>query len=81
MIAVNIEGGRPGTPRLLFEFGRGDPRVGCLPSRCYDVAPDGQRFFFERQLPKEPAAPVTHVRLVLNWVEELKARVPARPPR
>jgi hypothetical protein len=28
-------------------------------------------------LPGPPPAPVTHIRLVLNWTDELKARVAA----
>jgi hypothetical protein len=38
--------------------------------------PDGQPFHTSRT-PKPPPAPVvTHINLVLNWFEELKAKVP-----
>ena len=36
---------RFGTPRQLFEFEFMLLRFYCNPVRCYDVAPDGQRFF------------------------------------
>ena len=79
MLAVEFRAGPPvaiGRPRRLFAF---DPRVlrfSCVPVRCYDVEPDGQRFFATRALPAPPVAPVTHVSLIQNWFEELKAKVP-----
>jgi serine/threonine protein kinase len=36
-----------------------------------------QRFFVTQALPLPPARPVTHIDLVFNWVEELKAKVAA----
>lgn len=67
---------RVGTPRRLFEW---EPAVvRDQPVSLFDVAPDGLRFYAIQQLP-EPAPPmVTHIRLVLNWFEELKGKVPAR---
>jgi hypothetical protein len=79
MMAVEFGAGPPaaiGRPRRLFVF---DPRglgISCVPLRCYDVAPDGQRFFATSWLPAPPVAPVTHINLILNWFEELKAKVP-----
>jgi hypothetical protein len=49
----------------------------CIPVRCYDVAPDGQRFYVMQQRTLPPPPPVTHINLILNWFEELKAKVPA----
>ena len=50
---------------------------GGAPIRMYDVAPDG-RSFLTPYTPELPALPaITHVSLVLNWGEELKARAPA----
>jgi hypothetical protein len=46
-----------------------------------DVTPDGQRFVVTKVLPRDPPAPVTHVNVVLNWVEELKAKVPVTAGR
>ena len=42
-------------------------------SQGYDVAPDGQRLLI---VTREEAAPVSQLDLVLNWFEELTARVP-----
>ena len=67
---------RIGTPRPLFRFGvdllfaRGD-------TRSHDVSPDGERFYVVQTRPFAPLPPVTHVNLILNWFEELKAKVPA----
>jgi len=66
---------RVGAPRPLFVIESGSG-WGCLPVRCYDVSPDGQRFFVRQTAASVPAPPVTHVNLVQNWVEELKAKVP-----
>ena len=48
-------------PRLLFE-----------PIAGYDVAPDGQRILIT--VPN-PDAPAREIEVVVNWVEELKAKV------
>ena len=80
MMAVDVDAGSArgiGRPRALFEFDAGELKLVCAPGRCYDVAPDGQRFFAVQQRPAPPPPPVTHVGLVQNWVEELKAKVPA----
>jgi serine/threonine-protein kinase len=42
---------------------------------AYSVSPDGRRFLV--QLP-DPRAIPTQINVVLNWLEELKAKVPAR---
>jgi hypothetical protein len=44
--------------------------------RCYDVAPDGQRFYVTQTTAAPSLPPVTHINLVLNSFEELKAKVP-----
>jgi len=46
--------------------------------RGYDVTPDGRRFLMVDTSKDEPPPPVTHMVVVLNWLEELKRRVPAR---
>ena len=79
-MAVDIDAGsarRIGRPRPLFEFDPADLTLVCAPVRCYDVAPDGQRFFAVQQRPAPPPPPVTHINLIQNWFEELKAKVPA----
>jgi len=67
---------RIGSPKALFDFDPTSLTLGCFPLRCYDVSPDGQRFFATRTLPAPPVTPVTHINLILNWFEELKAKVP-----
>ena len=77
LMAVPVKTGSTfdrGSPRPLFAWEyRFDG-----PSRRYDVSPDGQRFLVIKAGADEAAgdvhAPQIHV--VLNWFEELKARVP-----
>jgi len=71
-----VEGPRIGRPRTLFESDWRDLTFDCFPSRCYDVAPDGQRFYATQRAAPRPASVVTHINLILNWFEELKAKVP-----
>ena len=80
MTSVEFEGeSRPviGQFKTLFEIDPAVLRVGCSPNRCYDVAPDGQHFYATRSRPATPVATVTHINLIQNWFEELKAKVPA----
>jgi dipeptidyl aminopeptidase/acylaminoacyl peptidase len=65
----------PSRARLLFEGHYG----GSTPVRNYDVAPDGARFLMVQPL-EAPREPVTSIELVLNWLTELKQRVPAPQP-
>ena len=67
-----------GTPRPVVKGRYADNQV--LGSRHYDVSPDGQRFLLLKDAPppdgQKPAAPEIHV--VVNWQEELKAKLPAK---
>jgi Tol biopolymer transport system component len=79
IMAVEFAPGSPpriGTPRRLFEFDPRDLNFGCTPLRCYDVAPDGQRFYVTQTRPAPPPPVVTHINLIQNWLEGLKAKVP-----
>jgi hypothetical protein len=73
--ATRGEPPRIGTPRPLFRFGpdllfaRGD-------HHSHDVSADGERFYVVQSQPYAPLPPVTHVNLIVNWFEELKAKVP-----
>ena len=81
MMAVDFAPGSPpriGRPRVLFEYNRRDVQFDCIPSRCYDVAPDGQLFYVMQSQTRPPRPVVTHINLILNWFEELKAKVPTR---
>ncbi len=78
MKIVEVGGGSEFTatkPRRLFVFSQPPLRLRCMPSRCYAVSPDGQRFYATRSVDATPLPPVTKIHLVQNWVEELKARV------
>jgi Tol biopolymer transport system component len=80
MMAVDVRPGRTlsfGRPRLLFAFSEPPLRLRCEPTGCYAVAPDGQRFYAVQAAPAAPTAAVTHIHLIQNWTEELKARVPS----
>ena len=75
MLAAGIENGVPvGQPRVLFEFDGGELSFTCAPVRCYDVARDG-RFFVRQRLPAPPQLPVTHINIVLNWMDDVRAKL------
>ncbi|MGH9254983.1 MAG: protein kinase domain-containing protein [Vicinamibacterales bacterium] len=77
MMAVDIttqSGFSPGKPRLLFD-GQYFASVFPLTGVAYDVSPDGQRFLMVKET-GQTTAPV-QIRLVLNWFEELRRKVPA----
>jgi serine/threonine-protein kinase len=68
-----------GQPRKLFEFGP-DLDVKAFPLRGYDVSADGESFFTRQETVGTAAPPVTHVHLVLNWLDEVKARLAGSGP-
>jgi serine/threonine-protein kinase len=79
MMAVDFAAGpvpRIGRPHVLFQFDSRDLRLRCNPLRCYDVAPDGQRFYGTQSRTAPPPPSVTHINLIQNWFDELKAKVP-----
>jgi serine/threonine-protein kinase len=81
MMAAAFGAGSPprlGRPQLLFEFDARELMMSCVPVRCYDVAPDGSGFYAVQYRTTPPPPPVTHINLIQNWVEELKAKVPTR---
>ena len=59
-----------GTPRVVLE--EGFRLVAGTQGANYDVSPDGQRFL----MVQGGEANLTELNVVLNWFEELKARVP-----
>jgi Tol biopolymer transport system component/DNA-binding winged helix-turn-helix (wHTH) protein len=64
-----------GRPEVLFKEYQ-HVLYGCGPQHCFDVAPDGHHFFAVQLQPPAHATPVTHINLVLNWLDELKDKVP-----
>jgi hypothetical protein len=73
-VSLDLDKGRVGRPRALFA-GRYPDNPGWTRPRSYDVSPDGERFLLTR-LPAELPGP--RIAVVLNWFEELRARVPGR---
>jgi hypothetical protein len=72
----------PGNPRRVLDksYVLGTSTRG-FDLRSYDVSPDGQRFLMIKSAPpgERPAAPPLSLTVVLNWAEELKARVRQKP--
>ncbi len=60
-------------PHLMLFSGPYPDNPGWTRPRSYDVTPDGERFLMTR-LAGEPSRP--RVVVVLNWFEELRAKVP-----
>jgi eukaryotic-like serine/threonine-protein kinase len=71
-VSVDLENGRSSPPRVLFA-GPYPDNPGWTRPRSYDVTPDGERFLMTK-LP--PVQPRPRVAVVLNWFDELRARVP-----
>jgi serine/threonine-protein kinase len=69
---------RIGRPRPLFPA-KEELGFASVGTRGYDVARDGQRFYVLQFQVPPPVPPVTHVGLIQNWFEELKAKVPRDP--
>jgi Tol biopolymer transport system component len=70
-----VGGPRIGRPLPLFSISEG-LAFASVPSRSYDVARNGRRFYAMQFPAPSPAPPVTHISLIFNWFEELKAKVP-----
>ena len=71
-VSIDLATGASGPPRVLFS-GPYPDNPGWTRPRSYDVTPDGERFLLTK-LPGEQARP--RIMVVLNWFEELRARVP-----
>ena len=70
MMVVDMQNpSNPGKPETLFE----DPYQILSGRANYDVAKDGRFLMIQT----EPPQPVTSLKVILNWFEELKGRVPA----
>jgi serine/threonine-protein kinase len=60
-----------GTPTKVVDTKYAQPN----PSRHYDVSPDGRRFLVLKATATDPNTTPASMVVVLNWFEELKARV------
>ena len=64
------------TPAPLFAAPHALDRVGLGGYPNYDVSPDGEQFIFVDQESSGDVEGAAQISIVLNWSEELKARVP-----
>jgi serine/threonine-protein kinase len=71
-VSMDLENGRSGQPTALFA-GPYPDNPGWTRPRSYDVSRDGERFLMIR-LPTDRPRP--RIVVVLNWFDELRARVP-----
>jgi len=71
-VSIDLATGASGPPHVLFA-GPYPDNPGWTRPRSYDVTPDGERFLMTK-LPGEQRQP--RVVVVLNWFEELRAKVP-----
>ena len=71
-VSIDSESGLRPRPEVVFEGTYLPPGAG---GRNYDVAPDG-RFLMLKAADETGEAPPAQITVVLNWFEELTARVP-----
>jgi hypothetical protein len=71
-VSMDLENGRSGLPTALFG-GPYPDNPGWTRPRSYDVSRDGERFLMIR-LPRDHPRP--RIVVVLNWFDELRAKVP-----
>jgi serine/threonine-protein kinase len=66
---------RAGNPAKVFDYPLVIPG---LPGRSFDISPDGQRFLVIKDATNDQSSTATPASMVvvLNWLEELKQRVP-----
>jgi eukaryotic-like serine/threonine-protein kinase len=65
------------SPQALFDMAPYMLAPGRTISRPFDISPDGRRFVMSRSIQRETSSRPSMV-IVLNWLEELKSRVPVR---
>ena len=71
-VSIDLATGASGPPRVLFS-GPYPDNPGWTRPRSYDVTADGERFLLTK-LPGEKSPP--RIMVVLNWFQELRAKVP-----
>ena len=71
-VTLDLEGGRVGQPHVLFA-GPYPDNPGWTRPRSYDVSRDGERFLMTKLPPDRPRPQIA---IVLNWFDELRAKVP-----
>lgn len=76
-VTIDLATGASGSPRMLFA-GPYPDNPGWTRPRNYDVTPDGERFLLTKVAGEQPRPRVI---VVLNWFEELLAKVPLEDGR
>ena len=71
-VSVDLATGATGTPRVLFT-GPYPDNPGWTRPRSYDVTPDGERFLMTKRSGEQRQPRIV---VVVNWFDELRARVP-----
>jgi hypothetical protein len=71
-VSFDPDRGRSGPPVPLFA-GPYPDNPGWTRPRSYDVSGDGERFLMTRL---QPGRPTPRIVVVLNWFDELRAKVP-----
>ena len=71
-VSIDVSTGAAGAPRVLFA-GPYPDNPGWTRPRSYDVTPDGERFLMTKLSSEQPPPKVV---VVLNWFDELRAKVP-----
>jgi serine/threonine-protein kinase len=83
VMAVSVETEptfKPGKPKVLFRGAYFSDNVGQAVLPRWDISPDGKRFLMMKETGSNAAkaeAP-PRINIVLNWLEELKQRVPVK---
>jgi Tol biopolymer transport system component len=71
-----------GRPKILFQgkYVSSNFTPGFLEPHPWDIHPDGKRFLMMKDIEDTPSAPEAprRINIVLNWLEELKQRVPVK---
>jgi hypothetical protein len=81
MTEVGFQPGVPpriDTPRQLFEYDTWKLNFASALVRGYDVSPDGRQFYAQELRERNAPPPITQINVTLNWVEELKVKVPTK---
>ena len=66
-----------GKPHVLFRGAYLSESVGAGVLPNWDIHPDGKRFLMMKEIPTAAEGP-QRINVVLNWLEELKQRVPVK---
>jgi Tol biopolymer transport system component len=82
VMAVSVETEptfKPGKPKMLFRGTYFSDNIGQAVLPRWDISPDGKRFLMMKESGQTSTGGAPRkINIVLNWLEELKARVPTK---